>query len=93
MRKTLAKGGRGDKMATALMNHIEKEKKKLSVVSSLIPSSTRRKAEYGVHLPSPVGTSTHRRLPRPAVSNHRSAARYWSVARAVGDRRPREPES
>ncbi|XP_056904627.1 latent-transforming growth factor beta-binding protein 4 isoform X2 [Takifugu flavidus] len=57
MRKTLVRGGRGAKMATALMNHIEKERKKLSVASSsssLIPRSTRRKGEYGVHLPSPA---------------------------------------
>lgn len=62
MRKTLAKGGRGDKMAAALMNHIEKERKKLSVASSslLMPRSTRRTTgDYGVHWPSPAGPSTH----------------------------------
>lgn len=61
MRKTLAKGGRGDKMAAALMNHIEKERKKLSVLSSssLMPRSTRRTGEYGVHWPTPAGPSTH----------------------------------
>ncbi|CAK6979726.1 latent-transforming growth factor beta-binding protein 2 isoform X4 [Scomber scombrus] len=39
LRKTLARGGRGDKMATLLMKHIEKERKKL-VTSSFANSSS-----------------------------------------------------
>lgn len=65
MRKTLAKGGRGDKMAAALMKHIEKERKKLwSVTSSTppLPSSVRslhpQRGALGGRLPSPAGGSS-----------------------------------
>lgn len=65
MRKTLAKGGRGDKMAAALMKHIEKERKKLwSVTLSTPPlqSSVRslhpQRGASGGRLPSPAGGST-----------------------------------
>lgn len=91
MRKTLAKGGSGDKMATALMNHIEKERKKLSVKSSssLMPRSTRRlhlqKGEYGVHLPAPAGPFIG---PQPPV--HGPVVVRGPV---VGDHWPRELES
>ncbi|XP_049431837.1 uncharacterized protein LOC125888497 [Epinephelus fuscoguttatus] len=34
LRKTLSRGGRGDKMAALLMKHIEKERKKVTVTSS-----------------------------------------------------------
>ncbi|KAG7224435.1 hypothetical protein INR49_015065 [Caranx melampygus] len=40
MRKTLSQGGRGDKMATLLMNHIEKERRKLRAVISSFSSSS-----------------------------------------------------
>ncbi|KAI3353821.1 hypothetical protein L3Q82_004858 [Scortum barcoo] len=39
LRKTLSRGGRGDKMSALLMKHIEKERKKLLTVSSSSSSS------------------------------------------------------
>lgn len=40
LRKTLSRGGRGDKMAAVLMKHIEKERKKLATFSSSNSSSS-----------------------------------------------------
>ncbi|XP_023273319.1 uncharacterized protein LOC111663386 [Seriola lalandi dorsalis] len=45
LRKTLSRGGRGDKMATLLMKHIEKERKKL-----------RTRGQYTVHVTVPSVT-------------------------------------
>lgn len=71
VRRTLAKGGRGGKMASALRNHIEKERKKLLTVtspSSLIQRSTRRlqlqRGQYGVHFPPPQVRWLTGKLPR-----------------------------
>lgn len=59
MRKTLAKGGRGDKMAAALMKHIEKERKKVWSSAALLHRGVRRpptqRGEWGLRPLSPTG--------------------------------------
>lgn len=86
MRKTLAKGGRGDKMAAALMKHIEKERKKLwSVTSSTPPlqSSVRslhpQRGALGGRLPSPAGGSTPSLAKQPLAARDRDQDRELDV--------------
>lgn len=70
LRKTLSRGGRGDKMAALLMKHIEKERKKLrtvtsssslsnSSISSSVKTSVKsfhtQKGQYTVHITAPTG--------------------------------------
>lgn len=75
LRKTLSRGGSGDKMATLLMKHVEKERKKLlSVVPSSNSSSSStssssvktrvktlhtQKGQYTVHFTAPTGQLMH----------------------------------
>lgn len=57
-RKTLAMGGRGDKMAAVLMKHIQKEKKKL--VSGGVRRPPLQRSEFHARLPLPTGGFTLR---------------------------------
>lgn len=80
MRKTLAKGGRGDKMAAALMKHIEKERKKLwSVTSSTPPLQSSVRSQHP-RLPSPAGGSTPSLAKQPLADRDRDQDRELDVS-------------
>lgn len=63
LRKTLSQGGRGDKLVTMLMKHIEKEMKKLGTATSSFNTSTSvrtfhtQRGQYSVHVSAPTGQS------------------------------------